>query len=243
MTIRNDRPKLCDGLLQNPVLREIIESNQVTHPDGRVFKLSSGISTEEANALYGLVREQKPDVCIEIGMAYGISTLTILTGLEHNGVGSLISIDPYEGWESGMAVALANVERAGYSGRHRHIRLPSYLALPKLIEGKTHAQLCYIDGMHTFDHAFLDFFYSDKLLEVGGVVGFDDAGWRSVWRVIRFLLTHRHYQEIDVGLQRTYRGRNVAAAFVKWLTDRQSQNRFFRKLDTWEPPFSYYRHF
>lgn len=243
MNTSRQEERLCSGLCQNKVLRDIIESRQVVHPDGRLFKLSSGISVSEANALYQLVRNEKPEMCIEIGMAYGISTLSILTALEQNGNGALISVDPYDKWDSGLAIAHRNIDCAGLRSRHQHLRQPSHLALPELLSKGLQADLCYIDGMHTFDYVLVDFFYCDKLLRVNGIVGFDDAGWRSVSRVIRFLLTHRHYKEMDVGLPRSYRGRNLVASVLKWMTDRQSQNRYFRKVDAWEPEYSYYRKF
>ena len=60
-------------------------------------------------------------------------------------------------------------------------------------------QLVYIDGWHTFDYALLDFFYADKLLDTGGLVGFNDCHYPSIERVLRFVVRHRHYREVDVG--------------------------------------------
>src|SRR5204862_471178 len=49
-------------------------------------------------------------------------------------------------------------------------------------------------------YALLDFWYLDKLLVAGGVVGFDDCNFPSVRKVIEFVLLYRKYQELDVGL-------------------------------------------
>jgi len=35
----------------------------------------------------------------------------------------------------------------------------------------------FIDGAHTFDHVLVDFFYIDRMLNVGGIVAFDDVGF------------------------------------------------------------------
>ncbi|MEJ5340391.1 MAG: class I SAM-dependent methyltransferase [Thermogutta sp.] len=234
---------LRSELADNSVLSEIIATGAVKHPDGRTFRLSSAISIAEANALYGVVRELKPKTCIEIGMAYGVSTLTILKALQDNGTGNLISIDPYLNWQSGLEVAIANIQRSNLAHLHTHIRQPSFVALPQLQSDGTVIEFAYIDGMHTFDHAFIDFFYCDKMLRVGGIIGFDDAGWRSVFRVIRFLRTHRKYEELDVGLPISYKSRNALFSIIKWATGRCSQNRYFRKTENWEPPFNYYAHF
>jgi hypothetical protein len=73
------------------------------------------------------------------------------------------------------------------------------------------------------------------LLEVGGVMAFNDAGWKSVFRVINFLRKHRHYEELDVGLPKSYRSRNLLFSLIKRIQGRSSTDRYFRKLDTWEP--------
>ena len=44
----------------------------------------------------------------------------------------------------------------------------------------------FIDGAHTFDHALVDFFYIDRMLNVGGIVAFDDLGFPCIEKVCRF---------------------------------------------------------
>jgi len=149
---------VVDDLPPNPVLRESLLNGFVEHPDGRKLKLHSGISRLNLNALYRTVLGRRPTLVIEIGMAYGISTLGILTALEELKQGELISIDPYPQWEQGMAVAYHQIARAGLANRHRHIRDYSYNALPKLLAEGRRPDLVYIDGWHTFDGAFIDFF-------------------------------------------------------------------------------------
>jgi len=232
-----------DELPPNPVLRKIVQTRTVVSPDGQTRKLTSAISPANLCALYRIVRQRQPTLVIEIGMALGVSTLGILTALEETGRGELISIDPYVNWNSGMLTALYNVQQAGLAHRHRHIRDFSHAALPRLLGEGRKAEMVYIDGMHTFDCAFVDFYYSDKLIHVGGVIGFNDAGWRSVFRVIQFLRTHRKYRELDVGLPRSYRSRNALFSLVKRLEGRSYYDRYFEKLEDWLPPYNYYRRF
>ena len=52
-----------------------------------------------------------------------------------------------------------------------------------------HLESAAVDGWHTFDYALLDFWYADKMLDVNGVVGFNDCGWRAVSKAIGFVLT------------------------------------------------------
>lgn len=51
-----------------------------------------------------------------------------------------------------------------------------------------------IDGWHTFDYAMVDFFYVDRLLQVGGVVILDDtAAYAAIRKLARYVATHRQY--------------------------------------------------
>jgi hypothetical protein len=54
----------------------------------------------------------------------------------------------------------------------------------------------FIDGWHTFDHVLLDFFYIDLMLEVGGIVVFDDVGYPSIRRACEFILANRTYDVV-----------------------------------------------
>ncbi len=212
------------------VLHEIITSKQTLLPSGERKATTAGISALHAWTLYNVVLHQKPDVVIEVGMAQGISTLSILCALDKT-EGNLISIDPYVNWPSGKKAALYAVERAGYAERHRHIEEKSYRALPKLLAQSTQVNLGYIDGNHAFEHAFIDFFYLDRMLPIGGVIGFNDVGWRSVHRVIRFLRTQRKYREMDAGLHPDYTARTVFHSILRRLLRMPRQDRYFRKLE------------
>jgi hypothetical protein len=81
------------------------------------------------------------------------------------------------------------------------------------------------------------------MLNVGGLIAFNDCGYRAVHRVIRFVLSHRKYREIDVGLPRDYRGRNALVTASRRLTGRSSSERYFEKLEAWEPSWNFYARF
>lgn len=226
----------------NRLLEEIYATGLVTDEQGHIHKLHSGISKVHAEGLYRLVRERKPATVVEVGMAYGLSTLAILQALEDAGGGSLISIDPYQrtDWHG---VGLTNVRRAQLSARHTLIEEPSYLALPELLRRKTAADFAYVDGWHTFDYVLVDFFYLDKLLNVGGVIGFNDCGLWAIDRVISFIRTHRHYQELRGAVPVDYRGRNWFVTVIRRILNKPRSDRYFVKTDKWEPPWNYHARF
>jgi len=171
----------------------------------------AGIPLEYAVGLYRVVLTKRPKIMLEIGMADGAATLAILSALSQlDGERLLISIDPNQSTQWHNA-GVNNVKANGFSSLQRLIEEPDYLALPDLVRKQVAVDAAYVDGWHTFDYVLLDFFYVDKLLAVGGIVGFNDSGWRAIRRALRFVATHRKYTEIDVGLTPNYRGRNVVA--------------------------------
>jgi len=229
--------------IPSPVLAEIFERRQVVDDSGRPHALHSAISIEYARALYGAVLAHRPRRVIEIGMAFGISTLAILTALREIGAdGRLISIDPRQ--TSGFSgIGLANVRRSGLADRHEIVEAFDYLALPRILQRGETLQFAYVDGWHTFDYTLLDFFYLDKLLEPGGVIGFNDAGWRSVHKVLGFVRTHRKYREIDVGLRRDFRGINPLTILSRRLEGRSHEDRYVQKIEAWEPRWDFFAPF
>jgi len=228
----------------NEVLRSILTTRKVIHADGKVERLHSETSSEECLAIYQYLRDNPPEVAIEIGMAYGVSSLAILTALEENNHGRLISVDPYPpGFDDVRQSALLAIDNAGLAHRHAHVHAESELALPQLINDGVRPDFVYIDGHHGFDHAFVDFFFADKMLPVGGTIAFDDSQWRSVHRVIRYLLKHRHYEELNVGLQKSFASANLINNAYKRIQNRFGPSRYFRKSDDWKPSSSFYRNF
>ena len=183
-------------------------------------------------------------------MAFGFSTLAILTALEELGSeGGLISIDPYQArdWHN---CGIAAVRRAGLEALHQHIARPDYLALPELLEAGTRLEFAYIDGYHTFDYVLLDFWYIDRLLEVGGVVGFNDCFMKAIHRGINFMLTHRRYRELSVGLPGDCVDYSRARGLIRRLRRipaqlyyRRYSDRYFEKREAWEPAWDFYAEF
>ena len=227
----------------NDVLRSILSTRRVTLADGSTGELDSETSAEECAAMYRFLKANPADVVIEIGMAYGVSSLTILTALEENKRGKLISIDPYPGFEPIRLSALAAIDKSGLAHRHSHLHMESEFALPQLIKEGVRADFVYIDGHHGFDHAFVDLFFADRMIPIGGTIAFDDSQWRSVHRVIRYLRRHRHYDELDVGLNKSFASANLMNELYKRLQNRFGPSRYFRKRDDWQPPSAFYRSF
>jgi predicted O-methyltransferase YrrM len=177
----------------NQVLRDILASKTVT--DGQAeYPLDSSVDQGEGELIGKLFRLVKPEVSVEIGLAYGISTLFACEALAANGRAATHHvIDPFQRtyWHG---IGLRNLERAGYSGLIYFHELRSEIALPRLLDAGTHIQAAVIDGYHTFDHTLVDFFYVNKMLDVGGIIMLDDIQYPAVALVAKHILTYPAYQ-------------------------------------------------
>jgi predicted O-methyltransferase YrrM len=161
---------------------------------GGTTPLSTYIPQEEGDYLYGLVRHYRPSLTIEVGMAYGLSTLFLAAAHRDNGPdGRHIAIDPYQhlDWRG---VGMGLIRQAGLAGRVRLIEEPSHQALSSLEKEGVHSGLIFIDGSHLFDYVITDFLVSDRLLDTGGLIVFDDSDWPAVQSTIRYILANRHYE-------------------------------------------------
>lgn len=237
-------------LASNSTLREILETKTARTPEGETVPLDSSIDINTATALYRHIRAQKPRIAVEVGMANAISTLSILTALaENGGDGQLISIDPNQStqWRNCGRAAVA---RAGLTTRHRVLEKPDSLALPELLATNTRVDFGYIDGWHTFDYALVDFWYLDKMTPKSGVIAFNDCGWAAVEKAIRFVETHRRYRELEVGLPRSYDRPLNPFLFLRKLKHgrlgdywRRREDRYFVKLEEWEPSWDFFARF
>jgi len=169
-----------------PVLQEILKTG---FADGVSVPLRSQITTAEGEFLQSIIKGIQPQVCLEVGLAFGISALFIREALDPRC--RYIAIDPFQHhhWHG---IGLTNLRRAGYDVEF--YEEASQATLPRLWANGLTIDFAFIDGMHTFDHALVDFFYIDRMLRVGGVVAIDDANWPSLHKLCRFILTNRAYR-------------------------------------------------
>src|SRR5262249_47981185 len=137
--------------VSNPLLRTMFIEGRVLTPDGERVRYHSQVSRWEANALYETILARKPPVVVEIGMAFGTTTLAILSAMEEMDHGRLISIDPGQHGTEWRGTGMANVARCGFDHRHTLIEQPSYAALPRLLGDGLEVQAAYIDGWHTVE--------------------------------------------------------------------------------------------
>ncbi len=200
----------------NPVIEQIYSSGFVEDEAGKRYPhKTASISYEAGMALYHYARDAKPQRTIEIGMAYGLSTLFICQALHENDLetrqtnpngaapaASHSAIDPFER-QVFKSIGLSNLRRADLDNFLRFFEMPSAEILPDLIRQKECFDFALIDGSHLFDYALVDFFLIDQLLKPGGCVAFDDLWMPAVRKVVSYVMKNRAYRLIRTPYQET----------------------------------------
>jgi predicted O-methyltransferase YrrM len=183
----------------NATIQQILDT-QVVSDGERTYPLGhSHMDAGEGARLQRAVEATTPRVSLEVGMAYGLSTLFICDAMRrHAPGGTHIVIDPFQrsDWHD---VGRWNVRQAGFEPMVRFIEERSEFVLPRLLSEGTVLDFALIDGWHTFDQALVEFYYINRMLRVGGIVAFDDADWPSLNRLLRFIVAYPAYEVFEGG--------------------------------------------
>lgn len=138
------------------LLNEIFSKNLVFDQAGNQHTLDSNIDQQEGAFLMKLIREHQPTKTIEIGCAYGISSLFICSELQNIPGSHHTIIDPCQ-TQYFNNTGLTNLRKAHIDFFDLHEEV-SEIMLPRLLsEGKKY-DFCFIDGDHRFEHTLIDFF-------------------------------------------------------------------------------------
>ncbi len=186
----------------HPIVERIYDTQTVT--DGsHVYPATNDkgqptyMDRAEAALIQRVIADVRPTTTLEVGMAYGISTLIIceaIASLPH--AARHIAIDPHQRtkWRG---IGLHNVRAAALDNRLQLIEERSEFCLPRLLQEGTTVQVALIDGLHIFEQCALELFYIDRMLPVGGVLIFDDVDWAPIRRVVRLALSYGTYEVAD----------------------------------------------
>lgn len=179
-------------------LEKIFKTNSVEiNQQGDTVPLHSNTSLNQGLFLQEMFDLVRPLQSLEIGFAYGISSLFILEKHRElqSKVGSHIVIEPDDYWGG---AAEHNIEKENLSQYIQIKRDFSDKILASLFLEDLRIQFAYVDTTKQFDVIMHDFFMLDKILDIGGIIVFDDCGgsWPGVQRAIRFINTLPHYEKI-----------------------------------------------
>lgn len=174
------------------LLDQIFEKEVVRDSEEREHPLKANISREEGEFLRKILRETRPTNTIEVGCAYGISSLFICSELQQTPGAFHTIIDMLQSTNY-KNIGVTNLNRAEIDF-YKLIEKPSEIALPKLLDEGKQYDFGFIDGWHTLDHTLIDFFYINRMLKVGGVIVIDDVTYPSINKLMRYLLNYPCYE-------------------------------------------------
>jgi predicted O-methyltransferase YrrM len=158
-----------------------------THPIDAITR----IGPEQGMLIYRLLCETKPEKSLEIGLAFGFSTVYFLAAMQANGMGQHVAVDPfqYTAW-NGIGIARGHV--LGVKNElFEFSQETSIQALARFAREKQRFGVIFIDGDHTFDAVLVDFSLASQVCEPGAYVILDDLWMPSIQRVVSFIRTNR----------------------------------------------------
>jgi predicted O-methyltransferase YrrM len=162
----------------------------VARSDGSVHRLAPvSIGWAEAEALREVVVEERATRTIDVGLGYGVASLSMCAGLLETAGSEHVAIDPMQSARFGD-VGLQLLDEAGVRDLVRFEPRPSEFVLPALLEAGELFDVAFLDGNHRFDWVFVDLVYLGRLLRPGGVVFIDDHQLAGVRKAAAFMTSN-----------------------------------------------------
>lgn len=183
--------------LGEPALGVLARMYCATHLQGTEGVAEVGntkIPVLEGAVLHRLVQMIGAKRTLEIGFAYGFSTVWLLAALPPGG--RHVAIDPFE-LSHFAGVGLRQVEALALPEAFEWRQALSIHALSDAIRHGERYDLVFIDGNHRFDDVLVDFYLADQVLQVGGILALDDMWMPSVRTVVEFITTNRAYRPVQ----------------------------------------------
>ena len=136
----------------------------------------TSVASWRGEFLKSLYLAERATSSVEVGMAWGLSTMHIIEALLANGAKprAHVVIDPMQSTRYHNAARRLLIE-AGVEELVEFYEERSDLILPKLAGEGRQFDFAFIDGDHNFEAVFLDVVFVDRLLKPGGVAVLDDT--------------------------------------------------------------------
>lgn len=193
------------------------------NPNVPLFRTAS-IHTKEGESLREWVVKEKAVNIIEIGLAFGFSSLYIGEGLllnkKRNAKHTIIDAfqtqkDKYNNFGLNVLTKAGLDKIIEFHGERSHF------VLPRLLEEDRKFDFGFIDGCHLFDCVFLDLFYLGKLIKIGGIIFMDDYDNVAIRKAVSFFVKNIGWKIEEIG---SYKKR-------KWLIVRTSEKQDVRHFE------------
>ncbi len=179
----------------NEILETVFKTKTFLTKNNEMVAIHSETGKEQCAFLQKIISENNFSKSIEIGFAYGVSSLAIAEEVTKNN-GRHTIIDKFEitGWK-GAGIDL--LTQAGYSKSFDFYEEYCYVVLPKLISEGKKFDFAYIDSTKQLDWLLVDFFFLDKLLMKNGIIVFDDVTFPGIRKLLRYVSQFPDYKVYD----------------------------------------------
>jgi predicted O-methyltransferase YrrM len=189
------------GLEARDLIRAIVKSPEHQQAAatfaGHPFWADRIISEFSTSLIYALVRNLKPEVCVEIGSFHGKTAYAITHALDRNGgTGMIHTVGPFDSdeflpryrqWPASMRerVAYYPVTSADFFMQNEHAR--------------RRFDLSFVDGNHDYEFAFFDIQCAARRTNPGGIIIVDNVSQAGpIFAVIDFLAANPDWREIGI---------------------------------------------
>ena len=171
------------AILAEPALERVasqVSSGMDRLPPDAPFSMIYNGSPDLALLCYAVVRAVRPQVAVETGVCYGVTSAFILGALEENRSGMLCSID--------LPPLARDADR--YQGclvpehlrkRWQMFRGPSQRLLPKIIREVGPVDFFLHDSLHTYRNMSREFDVITRNLSLPGIIISDDINWNAAF--------------------------------------------------------------
>ncbi len=209
----------------HPLLEQIFISRSFINSKNETIEVHSETSKEQCAFLQQLIVEKKYTRSIEIGLAYGVSSLAIIEAVVQNG-GRHMAIDQFqqEVWgDNGLEL----LKLSGLNNHFNFLQQFSYQALPVLLAKGEQFDFAYIDSTKQMDWLMVDFFYLDRLLAINGMIVFDDVTWPGIRKLLRYLSRFPSYK-VYATLPEN-KPAEKPRTFLKWLLKNEKTRKLLKQ--------------
>ncbi len=168
------------------------------------------LGKKNGTALYHLIREKRPEIVVETGVANGLSSSIILKALDENGEGRLYSVDmPYvvEGEEDEKTGAVIPPGRSSgwavpesLKGRWELILGDTFNETPKVLEKVEKIDIFIHDSDHSYEGMMFEFSLAWRHLRKGGVLLADNIDFSDAFSDFSEAKGLKKYRAGDLGM-------------------------------------------
>jgi predicted O-methyltransferase YrrM len=175
-------------------LNNLYSTRSIVDNYGNEHKFDGAIEHAEAKKLIEVINCHKPKETLEIGLAMGSSALCFLYTKKMNGIhGKHYAIDPNQ-FSEYYGIGMQLISENNLKDDFVLLQGKTHEIFHNVLERNIHLDMAFIDGWHTFDYTLIDFFFIDKLLNVGGIIAFHDMYGLAKIKVLKYILSHRDYR-------------------------------------------------